>query len=154
MITEWGVLSFARFCYVFPCELRGPALAVGSYSISQSARGTSQNIIFKTLRHIGRPALYLLTESLYTATYRLVPTQTATTVTEWLASTSCTRTNIDSVWASATMHIGSAFDFAHWARVVVVIRVRKCQLEVRSSAWQGNVGNKEVVAINQVKSCL
>ena len=52
------------------------------------------------------------------------------------------------------MHIGSAFDFAHWARVVVVIRVRKCQLEVRSSAWQGNVGNKEVVAINQVKSCL
>ena len=55
--TERGVLSVARFCYVFPCELRGPAWAVGSYSISQSAGGTSQNIIFKTLRQIGRPAL-------------------------------------------------------------------------------------------------
>ena len=31
-------------------------MAVGSYSISQSVRGTSQNIIFKTLRQIGRPA--------------------------------------------------------------------------------------------------
>ena len=56
--TEQGVLSVARFCYVFLCELRGPAWAVGSYSISQSARGTSQNIIFKTLRQLGRPALY------------------------------------------------------------------------------------------------
>ena len=46
-ITEWGVLSVVRFCYVFPCELRGPAWAV--YSISQSAGGTSQNIIFKTM---------------------------------------------------------------------------------------------------------
>ena len=46
--TERGVLSVARFCYVFPCELRGPARAVGSYSISQSAGGTSKNIIFKT----------------------------------------------------------------------------------------------------------
>ena len=53
--AEWGVLSVARFCYVFPCELRGPAWAVGSYSISQSAGGTSQNIIFKTLRQIGAP---------------------------------------------------------------------------------------------------
>ena len=56
--TERGVLSVARFCYVFPRELRGPAWAVGSYSISQSAGGTSQNIICKTLRQIGRPALY------------------------------------------------------------------------------------------------
>ena len=55
-----GVLSAARFCYVFPCELGGPVWAVGSYSISQSAGGTSQNIIFKTLRQIGRPALYIL----------------------------------------------------------------------------------------------
>ena len=55
--TERGVPSVARFCYVFPCELRGPAWAVGSYSNSQSARGTSQNIIFKTLRRIGCPAL-------------------------------------------------------------------------------------------------
>ena len=47
--TEWGVLSVARFSYVFSCELRGPAWAVGSYIISQSAGGTSQNIIFKTL---------------------------------------------------------------------------------------------------------
>ena len=46
--TEWGVLSVARFCYVFPCDLQGPARAVGSYSISQSAGGTSKNIIFKT----------------------------------------------------------------------------------------------------------
>ena len=58
--TERGVLSVVRFCYVFPCELRGPAWAVGSYSISQSAGGTSQNIIYKTLRQIGRPALYML----------------------------------------------------------------------------------------------
>ena len=55
--TALGILSVARFCYVFPCELRGPAWAVGSYSVSQSAGGTSQNIIFKTLRQIGRPAL-------------------------------------------------------------------------------------------------
>ena len=55
--TELGVLSVSRFCYVFPCELRGPAWAVGSYSISQSAGGNSQNIIFKTLRQIGCPAL-------------------------------------------------------------------------------------------------
>ena len=61
-ITEQGVLSFdvARFCFVFPCDLRGPVWAVGSFSISQSAGGTSRNIIFKTLRQIGRPALYLL----------------------------------------------------------------------------------------------
>ena len=58
--TEQGVLSVARFCYVFPCELQGPAWAVGSYSISQSTGGTSQNIIFKTLRQIGCPALYML----------------------------------------------------------------------------------------------
>ena len=37
--SEWGVLSVPRFCYVFPCDLWGPA--VGSYSISQSAWGTS-----------------------------------------------------------------------------------------------------------------
>ena len=55
--TEWSVLSLARFDNVFPCELRGPAWAVGSYIISQSARGTFQNIIFKTLRQIGRLAL-------------------------------------------------------------------------------------------------
>ena len=46
-----------KISYVFPCEFPGPAWAVGSYSISQSAGGTSQNIIFKTLRQIGRPAL-------------------------------------------------------------------------------------------------
>ena len=53
--TERGELSVARFCYVFPCELRRPAWAVGSYSISQSAGGTSKNIIFKTLWQIGHP---------------------------------------------------------------------------------------------------
>ena len=62
--TERGILSVARFCYVFPCELREPAWAVGSYSISQSAGGTSQIIIFKTLRQIGRPALYIIYDSL------------------------------------------------------------------------------------------
>ena len=54
--TGRGVLSVARFCYVFPWELRGPAWAVGSYSISQSAGRTSQNIIFQTLQQIGRYA--------------------------------------------------------------------------------------------------
>ena len=58
--TDRGVLSVARFSYVFSCELRGPAWAEGSYSISQSAGGISQKIIFKTLRQIGCPALYLL----------------------------------------------------------------------------------------------
>ena len=52
------LLSVTRFCYVFPCEWRGPARAVGSYSISQSAGGTSQNIIFKTLRQTGQPTMY------------------------------------------------------------------------------------------------
>ena len=37
IITEWGVPSVARFCYVFSCDLRGPAWAIGSYSISQSS---------------------------------------------------------------------------------------------------------------------
>ena len=46
-----------KILFCFPCELRGPAWAVGGYGISQSAGGTSQNIIFKTLRQIGRPAL-------------------------------------------------------------------------------------------------
>ena len=39
--------------------MRRPAWAVGSYSTGQSAGGTSQNIIFRTLRQIGRPALYI-----------------------------------------------------------------------------------------------
>ena len=60
LCTERGVLSVTRFRYVFQCELWGPAWAVGSYSISQSAGGTSQSIIFKTLRQIRRPALYCL----------------------------------------------------------------------------------------------
>ena len=33
LCTERGVLSVARFCYVFPCELREPAWAVGSYRV-------------------------------------------------------------------------------------------------------------------------
>ena len=75
MYTERGVLSDARFFYVFPCELRGPAWAIGSYSISQSAGGTSQNIIFKTLRQIGRPALYNNTLKMcgYSGTVRSSP---------------------------------------------------------------------------------
>ena len=46
-------------CSMRVAELRGPAWAVGTYSISQTAGGTSQNIIFKTLRQIGRPTLFL-----------------------------------------------------------------------------------------------
>ena len=34
---EWGVLSVARFCHVFPCELWGPAWTVGSYSTVRPA---------------------------------------------------------------------------------------------------------------------
>ena len=49
MGTERGVLSVVRFCYVFPCELGGPAWAVGSCSISQSAGELPKTIIFKTL---------------------------------------------------------------------------------------------------------
>ena len=33
--TELIARSVAMFCYVFPGELRGPAWAVGSYSVSQ-----------------------------------------------------------------------------------------------------------------------
>ena len=69
--TERDVLSVARFCHAFPCQLRGPAWAVGSYSISQSAGGTSQNITFKTLRQIDSPALYLYCTTLYPHGYKL-----------------------------------------------------------------------------------
>ena len=57
LIVQSGASYLSQDFVVFPCELRGPAWAVGSYSISQSAGGTSQNIIFKTLQQIGRPAL-------------------------------------------------------------------------------------------------
>ena len=56
--TERGVLSVPRFCYVFPCELQGPAWAVGSYSISQSVGGTSQNHYLQNLATDRTPALY------------------------------------------------------------------------------------------------
>ena len=46
----------------FHVSCRGPAWALGSYNISQSAGGTSQKIIFKTLRQIGLPALYMSSE--------------------------------------------------------------------------------------------
>ena len=75
MCTEWGVLSVARFCYVFQCELRGPAWAVGSYSISQHPEELPKNIIFKTLQQIGRPSLNVLLQhfkSLYYITYLLL----------------------------------------------------------------------------------
>ena len=38
-------------------------MAVGSYTISQSAIGTSQKNFFKTLRQIGSPALYIHSKS-------------------------------------------------------------------------------------------
>ena len=56
--TERGCLSVARFSYVFQLELRGPAWAVGSYSMSQSAGGTSQIMICKTYVQSG--AAYFL----------------------------------------------------------------------------------------------
>ena len=46
------------FVTVFLGELRGFAWAVGSYSSSQSDKGTSQKIIYKTLWQIGSPTLY------------------------------------------------------------------------------------------------
>ena len=55
MITEIFSPSVAMFRYVFLCELRGPALSVGNCSISYSAWGIFQNIIYETLRRI---ALY------------------------------------------------------------------------------------------------
>ena len=58
--TERGCLSVTRFCYSFLSELRGPAWAVGTYSIGHSAGGTSQNMICKTLRQIDSPTLYCL----------------------------------------------------------------------------------------------
>ena len=70
--TERGILSVARFCYVFPGELQGPAWAVGSYSISQSSGGTSENIIFKTLQQIGRPTQYVGSEATDTKNIRKV----------------------------------------------------------------------------------
>ena len=46
--TERGVLSVSKLCYVFPCELRGPAWAVGSYEISQLAKHYLQNLATDT----------------------------------------------------------------------------------------------------------
>ena len=37
--TIWGAPSFMIFCFVFLCELRGPAWAVGNYSIGPLAGG-------------------------------------------------------------------------------------------------------------------
>ena len=37
--TPLFIHLFAMFCYVFLCELREPAWAVGSYSIDPPARG-------------------------------------------------------------------------------------------------------------------
>ena len=47
------------FCYVFPFELRESAWAVGSCSISQSAGGINQIVLFKTLRQSGPNTLYI-----------------------------------------------------------------------------------------------
>ena len=54
--TEQGALSVARFCYVFPCELRGPAWAVGS---GPPAGGTPQILVNKTSRMTGRLRVYV-----------------------------------------------------------------------------------------------
>ena len=48
--------DFVKFFHMSCVGL--PAWVACSFSISQSAGGTSQNIIYKTLRQIGRPALY------------------------------------------------------------------------------------------------
>ena len=52
--------SVAMFCHGFQFNLRGPAWAVGSCSISQPAEGTFQNVIFQTLRQCGRNALLFM----------------------------------------------------------------------------------------------
>ena len=59
--TERFFPSVAMFCYGFQHNLRGPAWAVGSYSISPPADGTFQNFIFQTLRQMGRNVLYRVT---------------------------------------------------------------------------------------------
>ena len=46
------------FCFVFPLELRESAWAVGSCSISHSAGGIKQIVLFKTLQQSGPNALY------------------------------------------------------------------------------------------------
>ena len=41
--SQFGAIHWlVKFCYVFLCELRGTAWAVGSYSIVPPARGISQ----------------------------------------------------------------------------------------------------------------
>ena len=53
--TMWGVPSLVIFCYLFLSELRGPAWAVGSYSIGPPARGIFQNTFNKISGVIGHP---------------------------------------------------------------------------------------------------
>ena len=57
-LQSGGVPSFLIFCYVFRCELRGPAWAVGSYSIGLPAGGIFQNTFNKISRIRGRPRVY------------------------------------------------------------------------------------------------
>ena len=58
LTTERFFHSVARFCPGFQYNLRGPAWAVGSCSISLPAEGTFQDVIFQTLRLSGKNALY------------------------------------------------------------------------------------------------
>ena len=58
------VLLAVRFCHNFLPDLHCPpfAVAAGSYSKAESAKGTSKDVIFKTLHLSGNPLLYSSSE--------------------------------------------------------------------------------------------
>ena len=55
--TERFFHSVTMFCHEFQYNLRGPAWAVGSCSISPPAKGTFQKFVLQTLRQSGKNAL-------------------------------------------------------------------------------------------------
>ena len=56
--TERFFHSVTMFCYGFQYNLRGPAWAVASCSISPPAKESLKNVFFQTLRQSGKNALY------------------------------------------------------------------------------------------------
>ena len=51
-IRERGVQSVARFCYVFPCQLRGPAWAVGVATVSAQVSAKQLGELSKTIHAV------------------------------------------------------------------------------------------------------
>ena len=92
------------FCYIFRGELQGPAWAVGSYSVSQSAGGIYHYIIFKTLRQTRRIALYIHT--LRGGQYLAVPSPTYNVV-EFVISLSIVQSNANFI--SVVIHLFQVF---------------------------------------------